>query len=445
MSARQLPPHLEQKVDTLKQSLETPLAATWTYKAPTGFDDALEESCREGARNVWLNAGFQAWYAWFKVGRTAQEALKELPEPDIWEIARSVCSIQPDDTVQTLFQHIFHGSNRSSKRRRLLQSKSYSYPNKRIPAPSTSSIHRQTSSISSNNENDESRADSLGQPDNQHNDFGQQLPVDTNEQQPSSSRQPLEVINIERSFPEPKYLPNVFPYQTCVSIVKTSRQAAVYTDSADLKLDIKSASIPHIARELFGAIIQVEHGRLYMTLDSGSSVTFNEITLSGANHMAAKKIFGEAYTAVSGGAHFKHELERGELLTRFIRLELQGDANKSSRLCIQGDAASIASVARATMSFKRTARWISGDGQKIYWNNSFIWVCKAGDNIAFKLIELCNGQATVSKGLIPSPGADQNSRPWCRSVEDFRHQNNLQGRSSGALPTFEQQSGIAGT
>lgn len=63
--------------------------------------------------------------------------------------------------------------------------------------------------------------------DNQPNDLGQQLVVNTNEDQPSSSGQLLEVNGIERRFPEPKYLPAVFPHQTCVSIIKTAQGAAV--------------------------------------------------------------------------------------------------------------------------------------------------------------------------------------------------------------------------
>ncbi|KUI66365.1 hypothetical protein VM1G_02384 [Cytospora mali] len=46
-----------------------------------------------------------------------------------------------------------------------------------------------------------------------------------------------------------------------------------------------------------------------------------------------------------------------------------------------------------------TARLFVGEEQKIYWKDSFIWVFKAGDATPLELVETCNGQATVPKGL----------------------------------------------
>lgn len=160
-----------------------------------------------------------------------------------------------------------------------------------------------------------------------------------------------EVNDMERSFPEPKYLPAIFPYQTCVSIVKTARGASIriispaMTSQSSVELDIYSTKVPYIARELFGVVIEIEHGRLYMSLDSGANASFDTLRLAGAEHKAAKKILGQLYSAIENDAHFRHEFEMGQVLTSFITLELNGDVKENSRLCIRGNASSISWIA----------------------------------------------------------------------------------------------------
>lgn len=148
--------------------------------------------------------------------------------------------------------------------------------------------------------------------------------------------------NNNHSFPEPKYLPAIFPYQTCVSIIKTLQGASVYTSERCLELDILSSKVPYIARELFGIIIQIEHGRLHIRVDSGANATFNAVMLTGANHDAAKKMLGQVYTAVHRDAHFVQEFdERGEVLTSYITLVMKCDAKDNSRLRIEGSASAM--------------------------------------------------------------------------------------------------------
>lgn len=152
------------------------------------------------------------------------------------------------------------------------------------------------------------------------------------------------IDNTERSFPEPKYLPTVFPPQTCISVVKTARGASVRASQSSLELDIYSAEVPYIARELFGVRIRIEHGRLYLGFDSGANATFDSLKLAGAEHKAAKEILGQLYTAVCSDAHFSQELERGEVKTSYITLEVKSDATDNSCLCIQGIPSSISGI-----------------------------------------------------------------------------------------------------
>lgn len=166
----------------------------------------------------------------------------------------------------------------------------------------------------------------------------------TNNDEP---RQPqLSVMdNTERNFLELKYLPTVFLYQTCVSVIKTARGASVRASQSSLELDIYSAKVPYIARELFGVIIQIEHGRLHLRLDSGANATFNSLKLAGAEHKTAKRILRQLYSAICSDAHFVLVFERGEVLISYITLEVKGDATDNSCLCIQGNASSISGIA----------------------------------------------------------------------------------------------------
>lgn len=115
MTAQQLRPDLTQKASILGEKL---IKRVNTTRSPVGLDAALGSSCRQEARNIWLDAGFQAWYAWFCIDNITQKALAELPDSDLREIARLVSSVKPDDTVQTLFWHLFHGAYRGASRRR---------------------------------------------------------------------------------------------------------------------------------------------------------------------------------------------------------------------------------------------------------------------------------------------------------------------------------------
>lgn len=48
----------------------------------------------------------------------------------------------------------------------------------------------------------------------------------------------------------------------------------------------------------------------------------------------------------------------------------------------------------------RTARWVVGTGQKIYWKESFIQVYKTGNpDHRIAVYDVCDGQATVPVGL----------------------------------------------
>lgn len=109
MAAQQLLPNLAKKV------VEPVLRAD---RSPIGLDAALESSCLQDIRNIWLDAGFQAWYAWFCVDHDTRAALAQLPESDLHEIACSICSIRPHDTIQALFDHLFYKSFRGDTRRR---------------------------------------------------------------------------------------------------------------------------------------------------------------------------------------------------------------------------------------------------------------------------------------------------------------------------------------
>lgn len=115
MAAQQLSPDLTQRASILGRKLLEPVHRA--DRSPVGLDAALESSCLQ-VRNIWLDAGFQAWYAWFCTDHDTRAALAHLPDSDLREIAHYVCSIRPHDTIQALFEHLFHKSFRGDTRRR---------------------------------------------------------------------------------------------------------------------------------------------------------------------------------------------------------------------------------------------------------------------------------------------------------------------------------------
>lgn len=75
-------------------------------RAPVGLDTKLNESTCQETRNIWLDAGFHAWVAWFRSDATTKAALARLQE-DLRRIAQYLCRVEPDDTVQSLVEHLF--------------------------------------------------------------------------------------------------------------------------------------------------------------------------------------------------------------------------------------------------------------------------------------------------------------------------------------------------
>ncbi|KUI63846.1 hypothetical protein VM1G_12025 [Cytospora mali] len=314
MNAQQLPPELAELANSLHKKLTEPVFRA--DRAPIRLDTALESSCRQEAHNIWLEAGFQAWYAWFCVDSNTKATLAELSSLHLSEIASFVCSIRPHETIQNLFEHLFYKSFRGDLRRRILASRGYSYP---VPKETTSTVpaislvplqtpgnltpaygHRQPSIV---NDDNAPQPNTSGQPDNNQPDESRGQPVTHDTDSPNDASQPPAVDYNERSFPGAKYLPAIFPPQTCVAIVKTGRAASVRIVALppalqySLELDIYASKVPYMARELFGVIIQVEDGRLYLGLDSGANASFDTLRLAGADHEAARRILGRVYSA----------------------------------------------------------------------------------------------------------------------------------------------------
>lgn len=110
----QLPP-ADEIISPLRKPLEEPYSRP--DRAPTKFDEKLKSTCLSNERNVLLETGFQAWFAYIQADPRAQAAVDQLPPPAVKVVARQLCSIKPHPSVEALFQHIFHISFRGAERR----------------------------------------------------------------------------------------------------------------------------------------------------------------------------------------------------------------------------------------------------------------------------------------------------------------------------------------
>lgn len=115
MEDQQLP-SIDEVVTALRKALDYPYCKRLD-KAPTSFDDKLKSSCSSGRRNVLLDTGFQAWFAYFRAEPQAQAAFEQLPDSAAKVVARRLSTVEPHPTVKALFQHIFYKSNRAVARR----------------------------------------------------------------------------------------------------------------------------------------------------------------------------------------------------------------------------------------------------------------------------------------------------------------------------------------
>lgn len=91
-----------------------------TVKAPPGLDTALETlSSSDQISRAFLDAGFQAWYAYFLAtdrDRGLQESIAQLSPSALHHIASDVSKIDAHDSVTRRIQHVLFGSDRSAKR-----------------------------------------------------------------------------------------------------------------------------------------------------------------------------------------------------------------------------------------------------------------------------------------------------------------------------------------
>lgn len=110
-------------MDTQPQALWTELSnvlnSPWLgpSRTPNHFDEQLKKSCKERPRNLWLDKGFKAWFAYIQTDQKTRSAIDSLDEPSRKEGAESLGKIIPHLTVQNLFQHILYEANRGKDRR----------------------------------------------------------------------------------------------------------------------------------------------------------------------------------------------------------------------------------------------------------------------------------------------------------------------------------------
>ncbi|KAI3390243.1 hypothetical protein diail_11126, partial [Diaporthe ilicicola] len=155
-----------------------------------------------------------------------------------------------------------------------------------------------------------------------------------------------------RAFPRARNISSLLPYQFCTSVVKSDLLAAIRVifgrtpSQCYIQIDIYASRVPNIARELFGAILEVEEGRLWMRLASGSSTTFESMTLSGADRKGAENLLGVFFELITADSLYTEELDLGESRTRLISMDIKGNVEDSSCLKVRSTAHTASVIAR---------------------------------------------------------------------------------------------------
>lgn len=154
-------------------------------------------------------------------------------------------------------------------------------------------------------------------------------------------------------FPPPSVIPLVFPRRLALAIVMTDQGAsvrAVFSQSprqkSYLELDILSDKVPFLARELFGACIEISKEQLCLRLENGSIVSFETMKFLLAERDPAAKIFGIPYVSICQDGNYVEEYERGAPLTSMISFEVKRSVHDHSCLRVEAGAETISSIAR---------------------------------------------------------------------------------------------------
>lgn len=106
----------QELINALKRPLTEPYPKA-PDKAPRGFDDALKYTCAGQQRNIFLDTGFQAWFACFMTNNQTHAAVQSLSDSDAEFVAHYICCVKPHPSIETLFQHTLHLSFRGRERR----------------------------------------------------------------------------------------------------------------------------------------------------------------------------------------------------------------------------------------------------------------------------------------------------------------------------------------
>lgn len=99
-------------------------------KAPYGLDKELRAAATAAAKNATseavapnasvtlLQAGFQAWYAYFVADSDTRSIVEKLPTLDLQNLAKELCKVELHEDIEELFQHLFYVADRGDSRYR---------------------------------------------------------------------------------------------------------------------------------------------------------------------------------------------------------------------------------------------------------------------------------------------------------------------------------------
>lgn len=91
-------------------------------KAPRGLDAQLKatlETFEAATPNVWLTllqAGFQAWYAYFVADPKIRSIVDGLPALALQNLAEELCKVKLHKDIEELFEHLLHTADRGEAR-----------------------------------------------------------------------------------------------------------------------------------------------------------------------------------------------------------------------------------------------------------------------------------------------------------------------------------------
>ncbi|KAH7132780.1 hypothetical protein EDB81DRAFT_887901 [Dactylonectria macrodidyma] len=348
-------------------------------KAPTTLSKALSDVHHPNLSQL-RKTSPKAWFRWVIVSKENPNITGQINQLDISkidELAGKIEKLKVHESVDQLYHHTFHTSDRGQARRKAYGFPLYEGRRKRRRLESLDSEEQQEQ------QHEEQRQHEAQQHEERQPQEEEQAQRSSFELLGSAPRltpqytifpcgalsnhcdenvlDVLDAMEASEIYPNPQseanarqdkspkadVLPSVFPQRTCDRIVKRGSQAGITVSLTDpststLNIEIIRDKMPELAADLFDK--RVRYGKTkaewVVEFDDGTDMTVTEWKLERVDELRMQRVLGNFISmAIHNDPQRISERDVGDSLTRRLTLSADGNAHSPGLLQVITDAA----------------------------------------------------------------------------------------------------------